>query len=187
MLEQVLKVRHLRKIQRVRDRVAEDIVKEHIHEFLISGKPSYTIKRDNREIEVYFRVIKPIEDLMKLFRETKIKGYSNQIRRGILRAIGTISEMSVTPDLALVVESYMFKYYGKTRVHLPDECRCDIALVEEKRGKAGLTSYQKEDIEKAEKSGIPYYLVKVDDSEFLRGKFSLKLELLTSDTLPIPT
>ena len=94
--------------------------------------------------------------------------------------------MSVTPDLALVAVSHVFDYQGKTKVILPDECKCDIALVEIKRGKAGLTSYQKRDVEKAEKAGVPYYLVKVDDSEFLGGRFSLELELLTSNSLSIP-
>lgn len=182
----VLKVQHLKKIQRLRDKVAEDVVREHAHEFFVSGKPNYTLKKGNREIEVSLRVIAPINDLMSLFRETKIKGYPKQYRKGILEVIRVISEMSVTPDVALMVASYVFKYRGKLRVLLPDECKSDIALVEIKRGKAGLTFYQKKDVEKAEKAGIPYYMVKVDDSEFVRGRFSLELELLTSNSLSIP-
>ena len=77
-----LKVQHLKKIQRLRDKVAEDIVREHVHEFFVSGNSNYTLKKDNKEIMVSLRVITPIEDLMSLFRETKTKGYLKQYRKG---------------------------------------------------------------------------------------------------------
>jgi hypothetical protein len=62
---------------------------------------------------------------------------------------------------------------------------CEVALIEVKRGKSDLNSYQKKDVEIAKEIGVPYYLLRVDDSDFIHGKFTLTLEPLTPKKLTL--
>jgi len=166
------------KIQRLRDRIAEDIARKYIHKFFMQNS-NYSITKDDRQIEVSLEVINPIEDLMALFRRTKVKGWWEKYREGLLKVVKAVADMSVTPDLALILQTFVWK--GT----FPDweECRCDVALVEVKRGQARLGYYQNKDVKKARKEGMPYYLLRVDDSDFLHGKFALTLEQLTPEAV----
>ena len=178
-----LDICHPRKIQTVRNKIAEDVVKEHIHKFFVGEKPSYTIAKDDRKMMVSLEVISLMRDSMKglrsIFWRTKIKGWAEKYREGLLRLLNAITEMSVTPDLTLILQVLVWKggfFDLKNSIF-------DIALVEIKRGKARLRDDQKKDVDKAEEKGIPYYLVRVDDSDFLHGKFTLELKPLTSKLL----
>lgn len=175
-----LKVSHPMKIRSIRNQTAEDIAKKHIREFFFRGK-NYPIIEGDKKIEICFEVIDPMKNLMKdlrkLFRRTKVKGWIGEYRKALVKLVTAITEMSVTPDLALILQVLVWKGISLDF----EKYRCDIALVEIKRGKAGLRDYQKKDVQKAREKGIPYYLLRVDDLDFLRGNFTLTLEQLTPE------
>ena len=179
------KIEALKKSERARDRVSEEIAKEHIHEFFVR-KVTQEIKKDGERTIVSLEAINPkrnlMEDFRSLFVRTKI-WRAGEYKSKLVKLASTILEMSVTPDLALILQVIVLEngfLNGK-------KTRFEVALVEVKRGKAKLSSDQKEDVKTAEARSIPYYLLKVDDSDFIHGNFVLKLELLTPNLqLTIP-
>jgi hypothetical protein len=180
-----IEVNEVLRARRLRDGFSEDIVRDHIREFFVQQGQPDTTRIGDKELLRALWVFRPIEDIMKVFRDTKVKGYVEKYREGLLKVINVASRMSVTPDLALLRATYVFRYYGQGKALIPEECSCDIALVEVKRGKAKLDSYQKEDVKIAEAEGIPYYLIRVDDSGFLDGRFLLDRQKLTTCAFPI--
>jgi hypothetical protein len=176
-----IEISHLSLIKRVRDKIAEKVARKHIRKFFVSKELGDTIIVGDKKVEIYFEVINPIEELMSLFRRTKEKIYLKKYRECLLTLFEVLSQMYVTPDLAIIAQLLVWE--GKPP-HL-EEYMCEVALVEVKRGKAGLSSYQREDVKITEKNNVPYYLVRVDDSDFIRGKFTLTLEPLTLKRLTL--
>jgi hypothetical protein len=180
--EMILEINAPRKTRRARDEIAEEVAREYIHKFFVQDKVQDLMKGDQRII-VSFEVINPKKNLMKDFRSlfvrTKIKGWINEYRAKLVSLASTIFEMCVTPDLALLLQVIVMK----GAFLATEKCRFAIALVEVKRGNAKLSQDQKKDVEKARTCGIPYYLLRVDDSDFLNGKFKLKLKPLTAPLL----
>jgi hypothetical protein len=176
--EVALEVNHPKMIQQIRNKIAEDIARKHIRKYFVKELNS-TLGKDSRKIEVSLEVINPIKDVMSLFRRTKVKGWMKKYRENLLTLVKVLSEMHVTPDLALISQILVWKGNFLDE----EQTICEVALVEIKRGKAGLNYFQKKDVEKAKEAGIPYYLLRVDDSDFLHGKFKLTLEPLTPNLL----
>jgi len=168
-----------KKSQRARDRVSEEIALEHIYKFFVRKNGTETIEKDGETTMVSFEALNPKGNLMKDYRSlltrTKIGGMG-EYRSRLVELVSAMVEMSSTPDLALILQVIVMK-----NGHL-DEKKTGyaVAIVEVKRGHAEMSSDQREDVEISKKHGIPYYLLKVDDSDFMKGNFMLKLELLTS-------
>lgn len=167
-----------KKSQRARDRVSEEIALEHIYKFLVRKKDTETIKKDGETTMVSFEAMNPKGNLMKdfrsLFTRTKIGGWA-KYRSRLVELASAMVEMSSTPDLALILQVIVLK----NRFLDEKRTRYEVALVEVKRGQAKLSSDQRKDVAISEKHGIPYYLLRVDDSDFMNGNFVLKLEQLT--------
>ncbi|MEM3629561.1 MAG: hypothetical protein QXU46_06255 [Candidatus Bathyarchaeia archaeon] len=178
--EAVLEVNHKNMIRQIRNKIAEDIARKHIREFFVQELNSMLTQ--GAKIDVSLEVINPTKDLMSLFKRTKVKGWIKKYRESLLKLVNALSKMNVTPDIAIILQILVWKESFLDVEH----STCEVALVEVKRGKAGLNSYQKKDVEMAENDGIPYYLLRVDDSNFLYGKFSLTFKLLTSKSLTLP-
>lgn len=176
-----IEICHLKSVERVRDKIAEKVARKHIRKFFVPEELGDTITVGDKKVMISFGVINPIEDLMSLFRETKVKGWWENYREGLLTLFKALSQMSVTPDLAIIAQILVWK----GNLPLTEEWVCEVALVEVKRGKAGLRGYQREDVEIAKKIGIPYYLLRVDDSDFIHGKFILTIEPLTPQRLTL--
>ncbi|MGB9756168.1 MAG: hypothetical protein ACPLVJ_00080 [Candidatus Bathyarchaeales archaeon] len=178
--ETVLEVNHQNMIRQIRNNIAEDIARKHIHDFFVHE--SNSTLNQGVKIMVSLEVINPTKEIMSLFKRTKVKGWMEKYRKGLLTLVATLSKMNVTPDLAIILQILVWKESFLDVEH----SMCEVALVEVKRGTAELNSYQKKDVEMAENEGIPYYLLRVDDSDFLRGKFRLTLKPLTSKSLVLP-
>lgn len=164
--------------QRARDRVSEEIAQEHIYGFFVRKNGMETIKKDGETTIVSFRAMNPKRNLMKDFRSLFVStktGYTRKYRAILMDLASAMVEMSVTPDLALILQVIV----QKNGFLDEDRTRYAAAIVEVKRGSAKLSSDQKKDWEIAKKHGIPYYLLKVDDSDFMKGDFILELELCT--------
>jgi hypothetical protein len=179
-----IEVNEVQRTRSLRDRFSEDIVRDHVREFFVQQGQPDTTQIGDKELLRALWVFRPIEDIMKVFRDTKVKGYVEKYREGLLKLINVASKMSVTPDLALLRATHVFRHYGQGKILIPEECSCDIALVEVKRGRAKLDSNQKKDVKIAEKEGVPYYLIRVDDSGFLNGRFLLERQKLTTCAFP---
>jgi hypothetical protein len=174
------------KSQRARDRVSEEIGLEHIYKFFVRKDGTEEIKKDGETTMVSFEALNPkanlMEDLRSLFTRTKIGGMG-EYRSRIVELVSAIVEMSSTPDLALILQVIV----QTNGIQDEKRTRCAVAIVEVKRGCAELSSDQRNDVEISKKHGIPYYLLRVDDSDFMKGTFMLKLELRTpSLELTIP-
>ena len=178
--EVALEVNHPKMIQQIRNKIAEDIARKHIRKYFVKELNS-TLGKDSRKIEVSLEVINPIKDVMSLFRRTKVKGWMKKYRENLLTLVKVLSEMHVTPDLALISQILVWKGNFLDE----EQTICEVALVEIKRGKAGLNYFQKKDVEKAKEAGIPYYLLRVDDSDFIHGKFILTIKPLTPKRLTL--
>jgi hypothetical protein len=170
----------LKKSQRARDRVSEEIALEHIHEFFVEKKVQ-EIEKEGERMTVSLKAINPkrnlMEDFRSLFIRTKI--FSGEYKSKLVKLASTIMEMSVTPDLALIMQVIVMR-----GPFLDEEkTKFQVALVEVKRGNAKMSSDQKEDVEIAKNHDIPYYLLRIDDSNFMDGRFSLRLEPLTPSLL----
>jgi hypothetical protein len=178
--EMILEVSALRKVERARDKIAEEVAKEHVRRFFIRDVAKELI-RDDEKTRVSIDVINPKTNLMKDFRalfvRTKVKGWIDEYRAKLVKLTSTILELSSTPDLALILQVIV----TKGAILVDEKCRFEIALVEVKRGKARLSRYQEEDVKVARTRGIPYYLLRVDDSDLLNGKLKLKLRPLTPE------
>jgi hypothetical protein len=176
--EMTLEVNALGKVNSARDKIAEEIAREHIHRFFVKDNVQELV-RGNERIIVSLEVINPKANLMKDFRSlfvrTKVKGWISEYRDKLVKLASSILELSSTPDLALILQVIVMR--GAFLAH--EKCRFEIALVEVKRGKGKLSSYQKKDVEVAKTRGIPYYLLRVDDSDCLNGRLKLKLKPLT--------
>jgi len=170
----------LKKSQRARDRVSEEIALEHIQEFFVEKKVQ-EVEKEGERMTVSLEAINPKRNLMKDFRSlfTRTKIFRGEYKSKLVKLASTIMEMSVTPDLALILQVIVM------RGPFLDEKKTgfQVALVEVKRGNAEMSSYQKKDVEIAKNRHIPYYLLRIDDSNFMDGKFLLKLEPLTPSLL----
>jgi len=166
------------KSQSARNRVSEEIALEHIYKFFVRKNGTEEIKKDRETTTVSFETMNPKGNLMKDYRSlltrTKVGGM-NEYRARLVELVSAMAEMSSTPDLALILQVMVQKngHWDEKRT------RYAVAVVEVKRGHAEMSSDQKKDVEISKKHGIPYYLLKVDDSDFMKGKFVLKLELRT--------
>ena len=176
-----IEICHLDLIKRVRDKIAEKVAGRHVHKFFVSQELGDTIMINDKKVMISFEVINPIEELMSLFRRTKEKGWWEKYREGLLTLFKVLSQMNVTPDLAIIAQLLVWE----GNLPLWEEWMCEVALVEVKRGKAGLNSYQRGDVEIAKEIGVPYYLLRVDDSDFVHGKFTLTLKPLTPQKLTL--
>jgi len=167
------------KSQAARNRVSEEIAKEHIYKFFVRKDGTEIIKKDNTTTMVSFEALNPkgnlMEDFRSLFIRTKIGGWIGNYRSKLVKLASAMVEMSVTPDLALILQVIVQKNGHLDVVGT----RFAAAVVEVKRGNAKLTSEQRKDWDVAKKHGIPYYLLKVDDSDFMKGNFILELNLCT--------
>jgi hypothetical protein len=165
----------LKKFERARDRLAEEIARENITGFF--GLPSgyQDIVRGDDRFIISLRVINPkaesMKDIRSLFYETKVSGHPQAFRSEVVKLASTILEMSVTPDLALILQVFVRTKY----VFNEEKTRSQTAVVEVKRGKAQLSSDQRKDVELSRTRNIPYYLLNVDDSDCIHGKYILKL------------
>jgi hypothetical protein len=172
---------HLSLIEKVRNKIAEKVARRHVHKFFVPEKLGDTITVGDKKVKISFEVINPIEEFMSLYRRTKEKGWWEKYREGLLTLFKVLLQMSVTPDLAIIAQLSVWE----GNLPLWEEWMCEVALVEVKRGKGGLSGYQREDVEIAKEIGVPYYLLRVDDSDFIRGKFTLILEPLTPKRLTL--
>lgn len=169
-----LEVSNPMKVKRARDKIAEEIAEKNLHKFFVREK-SRVIMKGRKRTDIRFEVINPMKNLMKdlrrLLRLTKVKMIEPYTER-ITELVKVIASMSVTPDLAFIFDYIRWGIGGlvvKSR-------RCEIGLVEVKRGKSKLSSDQKEDIKRAKENQIAYYLLRIDDSDFINGKFELTFE-----------
>jgi hypothetical protein len=167
-----------KKSQRARDRVSEEIALEHIYKFFVRKNNTETIKKDGETTMVSFEAMNPkgnlMKDLRSLFMRTKVGG-QGIYRSKLVELVSAMTEMSSTPDLALILQVIVWK----NGILDKKKTRYAVAIVEVKRGNAKLSSDQSKDVEISKKRGIPYYLLRVDDSDFMKGNFVLKLELRT--------
>lgn len=149
-----IEVNEVFRTRRLRDGFSENIARDHVREFFVQQGQTDTTKIGDKELLRTLWVFRPIEGIMKIFRDTKVKGYVEKYREGLLKLINVVSKMSVTPDLALFRATYVYRYYGQGKALIPEECSCDIALVEVKRGKAKLDYDQKEDVKMLKKKAF---------------------------------
>lgn len=94
------------KSQRARDRVSEEIAKEEVCKFFAPNGTS-DIVRENKRTIISLEAINPKGNLMADFRALFIRTKvwrSGDYRSKLVQLASSIIEMTVTPDLALILQ-----------------------------------------------------------------------------------